>query len=316
MVFIPRRPRINYPGVTYHVIQRGNNKEYIFEDPDYKDYFVSLLRKAVQVDGAQISAYVVMSNHFHIALRNNQKPLSKVMHRINTAYSVFYNSKKVRTGHVFQGRYTAIPILNDSYLLAVIRYIHRNPVAARMCARVEEYRWSSDRNYRSSYPEFVKCGLPFDLLANDEQTARERYRAFVDVDDEIDWEKFAQIDDESVALAVKELALANNGVQRQVSQIHETTPQPQPWPQLRSTLTDGSEFSEPDLSAPAFLDDILLQTGAAQNDVDAIKSGSRQRQLIPYKIAFAREAFRQGYSMKQIGQHINITESSIYHYLK
>jgi REP element-mobilizing transposase RayT len=294
------------------VIQRGNNKEYIFDNANYKDYFVSLLRNAVQIDGAQICAYVVMSNHFHIALRSYEKPVSKIMHRINTAYSIFYNLKMKRTGHVFQGRYQAIPILDDSYLLAVIRYIHRNPVAAGLCARVEEYRWSSDRNYRGPYGDFVEYGMPFDMLANDRKTAREEYCAFVDVDDEIDWESFSYIDDESVAQAAEELTLTRalpvNSARPPVNQPPKTTP--------RSNLIDLTEPFDQNLPAAEFLEDILLRTGAAGIEVEAIKLGSRQRQLVPYKIAFAREAFRQGYSMKQIGQHINVTESSIYHYLK
>jgi len=308
VVIIARRPRINFSGVIHHVIQRGNNKEYIFDNPNDKDYFVSLLRNAVQVDGAEIYSYVVMSNHFHIALRSYQKPLSKIMHRLNTAYSVFYNLKKERTGHVFQGRYTAIPILNDNYLLAVIRYIHRNPVTARICSQVEEYKWSSDWSYRSLYPDFVECGLPFELLADDEKTAREEYRSFVNVDDDVNWEDFNQIDDESVAQAAEEQALANKDDRFQIGQLSKNS--------HRLRVTDVPNPFEQSINAPELLDDILLRAGGPGIDYEAIKSGSRQRQLIPYKIAFAREAFRQGYSMRQIGQHINITESSIYHYLK
>lgn len=325
MVIIARRPRFDCPGITYHVIQRGNNKEYVFDDPDYKDYFVSLLRKAVQVDDALIHAFVVMSNHYHLALRVNQKPLSKIMHRLNTAYSVFYNMEKKRTGHVFQGRYMAIPILNDTYLLAVIRYIHRNPVAAQMCRRVEDYRWSSDLHYRGTFAGFVESQLPLGLLANEEQTAREQYRAFVDVDDGIDWEDFTFIDDESVELAKEQSAQESLTAANYGAGAGHLGPKSG---KINLSLTAEkfkSFITTP--SAPAFLnnrqppsrvgslEDILIRTGISSTELNEIKSGSRQRHLLPYKIDFAREAFRHGYSMKQIAQHINLTETSVYHYL-
>ncbi|MEA1960832.1 MAG: transposase [Bacillota bacterium] len=92
-----RRQRLEYSDAIYHVIQRGNNKEYIFDTSEDKEYLIECLQRAVDVDGVEIFAYVVMSNHYHIALRSEQESLSKVMHRINTRYSVWYNRKRERS---------------------------------------------------------------------------------------------------------------------------------------------------------------------------------------------------------------------------
>ena len=72
-----RRQRVEYPGVMYHVIQRGNNREYIFNEPEDRDYIIDQMRNAVDVDGVEMFAYVVMSNHYHLLLRTGEEPLSK-----------------------------------------------------------------------------------------------------------------------------------------------------------------------------------------------------------------------------------------------
>lgn len=306
-----RRARLNLPGVTHHVIQRGNNKEYIFADAYARDYLVSLLRQAVQEDGAQIFAYVVMNNHFHLAMRSSEKSLGTVMHRINTTYGVFYNAQKARTGHVFQGRFKAIPILDNRYLLAVIRYIHRNPLAARLCDQLYEYRWSSDRNYRSLNPDFLDCGMLLDHLADDRKTGLEQYRELMGLEDEIDWEDFAWIDDDSVARVTEE-AVAGAIRRRPHNAANAGLA-------LRQSIEAQAELKAPDESQAKVqesLDEILLGTGAPPDDWEAIKSGSRLRRLLPFKMDFARAAFRQDYSMEQIAHHLNLTATAIYHYLK
>jgi len=99
-----RRARVEYQGAIYHVIQWGNNRENVFESPEKKNYLTNLLNKSVLVDGVELYAYVVMNNHYHLALGTSGETLSKVMHRINTGYGMYYNREMKRTGHVFQGR--------------------------------------------------------------------------------------------------------------------------------------------------------------------------------------------------------------------
>ena len=132
-----RGPRIEYAGAIYHVIQRGNNREYIFEEHRWKKNLLQEIIKSIEVDEMELFAFVIMGNHYHLALRTEQTPLSKIMHRINSNFSRYYNRDRSRTGSVFEGRYKAFPIENENYLLSVIRYIHRNP------QNYLDYDWSS-----------------------------------------------------------------------------------------------------------------------------------------------------------------------------
>lgn len=83
-----RKLRIEYNGAVYHVMQRGNNRESVFESPEEKQRLVEQFRKVVEVDDVKLFAYIIMNNHYHLALRTSSKPLNKVMHRINTRYSM------------------------------------------------------------------------------------------------------------------------------------------------------------------------------------------------------------------------------------
>ncbi len=321
-----RQARLHFPGVIHHVIQRGNNREYILEDEQARNYLLALFRQAVSEDGAEIFAFVVMNNHYHLAMRSSEKPLGQVMHRINTTFGLAYTSHLSRTGHVFQGRFKAIPILDERYLIAVIRYIHQNPVAARMCARAEDYRWSSERHYRQLRDDFVDFRLPLAWLADDQETARQRYNEYMsNADDEIDWEDFVCIDEEEVTIKREEIATAVNAqglariapaltrpdrTDRQIEM--ERKRKSKSAAVLGESVERGDQTAQPVMS----LDEILLNTGAAPRERTAILAGSRQRKLLPYKIEFARAAYRQGYNREQIARHLNLSTTAIYHYLK
>lgn len=322
-----RQPRLNFPGVIHHVIQRGNNREYILEDEQARNYLLALFRQAVAEDGAEIFAFVVMNNHYHLAIRSQGKPLGQVMHRINTTFGMAYNSYLSRTGHVFQGRFKAIPILDERYLMAVIRYIHQNPVAARMCERAEDYRWSSERYYRQLRDDFVDYRLPLAWFSDDQETARQRYGEFMLAsDDEIDWEDFVCIDEEKVTIKQEEIdgdhnAQGTSGMAPPIKSPDRSDRQMERKRQSKSSTAPGKpgRLGEPgDQTAQAVmsLDEILLGTGAAPRERTALLAGSRQRKLLPYKIQFARAAYRQGYNREQIARYLNLSSTAIYHYLK
>ncbi|MFZ5646948.1 MAG: REP-associated tyrosine transposase [Bacillota bacterium] len=187
-----RRARVEYPGAVYHVIQRGNNRENVFERPEYKEYLVDQFRKSVAVDGIELFAYVVMGNHFHLALRTCAEPLRKVMHRINTRYSLYYNRVMERTGHVFEGRYKAIPVDNEKYLISLVKYIHRNPVRAGICPAVRDYPWSGDRFYREMESGFVEIRLLLDMLSVDRAKSVREYSILMEQDDNYSQEDVTQ----------------------------------------------------------------------------------------------------------------------------
>lgn len=308
---MPRQARINMPGVVHHVIQRGNNQEYIFEAEPDRDFMVFLLRRAVAEDKAHIWAYVVMNNHFHLAISSKQKSLGQVMHRINTSYSLYYNSKSSRTGHVFQGRFKAIPILSEKYLFSVVRYIHQNPVKAGICSQPQDYRWSSDGQYRNLCCEFVDFSLPLANLADDWELARQSYQEYMKAEDEIDWEQFICINEETV-VQKKEAQLASvlkkpNSAPFSVARI---LPPPKETGRKIVKPNQGKQLPS------ASLEEILLSTGVPALHIGAIKAGSRKRCLLPYKQDFARTAYRQGFNLQQIAHFINLSPTAIHYYLK
>lgn len=150
--------RINAPDSYYHIYARGGNKQTIFrDDADYK-YFLKLFDRYLAteptanktnglyptyVDQVELLAYCIMSNHFHLLIYQVSVPfLEKFMKSIMTSYSMYFNLRYKRSGHVFESRYKAVRIDQESYLQHITRYIHLNP------RRWESYKYSSLRYYR------------------------------------------------------------------------------------------------------------------------------------------------------------------------
>jgi REP element-mobilizing transposase RayT len=143
-VVMGRRPRAEFKGI-FHVIKRGNNREYIFKAEEDKEYFLTYLDH-VNEDGVfDLLGYVIMDNHYHLIIGTKAKSLDKIMQQANNAYSKNYNKRHKRTDHVFGGRYKAILVKDDAYLLSLLRYVHQNPVRAKMCKQVKDYRLSLEQ---------------------------------------------------------------------------------------------------------------------------------------------------------------------------
>ncbi|MCQ1531289.1 transposase [Lutispora saccharofermentans] len=137
------------------MIARGNNKKYIFKESIDKGYFIKQLKESIEGMNYRIFGYILMDNHYHILIQTMDKKLQEIMHQINNKYSKYFNAKYKRVGHVFQGRYKAILVQDERYLIWVLRYIHQNPVQAGICQTVSEYKWSSDIFYRRGIKGFV-----------------------------------------------------------------------------------------------------------------------------------------------------------------
>jgi len=140
--------RVEYPGAYYHVINRGNNQEHIFKNDRDKEKFLEYLEKAVERFSIIIHTYCLMDNHFHLLVETPEPNLSRAMQWVNVSYATYFNRKRGRHGHLFQGRFKAILIDADEYLKHLSRYIHLNPVRAKMVSDPGEYNWSS-------YPAFI-----------------------------------------------------------------------------------------------------------------------------------------------------------------
>ena len=126
---------------------RGNaGHDIFFADEDYK-YFYKLVEEGVERYGHRVHAFCCMTNHVHIAIQVTHTSLSKIIQNLSFRYTRYINKKHKRIGHLFQGRYKAILVDGDSYLLELVRYIHLNPVRAKITKSANKYVWSSHRVY-------------------------------------------------------------------------------------------------------------------------------------------------------------------------
>lgn len=139
--------RLQGEGLLYHIASRGDDRKKIFlRETDYQK-FLEYLQAAKEKFKFYLYAYCLMGNHYHLLLETTQPNISRVMQYINTSYTVYYNVKRNRCGHLFQGKYKSILVDKDNYLLELTRYIHLNPVRARIVANPQEYKWSSYQDY-------------------------------------------------------------------------------------------------------------------------------------------------------------------------
>jgi REP element-mobilizing transposase RayT len=142
-----RQPRLHLAGGLYHVILRGNARQDIFFDDEDRHRFYWLIEQGVKRFGYRVHAFCCMTNHVHLAVQVSEAPLSRGMHNLAFRYTRWINHRQQRVGHLFQGRYKAILVDADSYLLELVRYIHLNPVRARLVDDPTRYPWSSQRAY-------------------------------------------------------------------------------------------------------------------------------------------------------------------------
>src|SRR5437879_2161146 len=143
---MPRAPRIDYPGLTYHLINRGVKQLPIFYDDHDRQRFMRLLCQTQNEFPFILHNYCLMTNHYHLLLQTVKHSLSKILQYFNGRYGALFNKRWHHVGHVFQGRFHSIVVDTDNYLTTVSRYIHLNPVRAGIVQKPEDYAWS---NYRS-----------------------------------------------------------------------------------------------------------------------------------------------------------------------
>lgn len=173
--------RLEFAGALYHVTSRGNEKKPVYlDDADY-ELFLALMTEVCQRFNWVIHAYCLMTNHYHLVAETPDSNLSRGMRHLNGVYTQRFNSKHKRVGHLFQGRYKAILVDKDSYLLELSRYVVLNPVRAHMVDKPEDWRWSS-------YSATIGIQKGFEGLATDamllqfgkqRNRAIERFREFV-----------------------------------------------------------------------------------------------------------------------------------------
>ena len=181
---MPRSPRQLIDGGCYHLIARGNNRQFIFTRPEAFEHFLSLLLRAKHRYPSRLYHYCLMSNHLHLLLQIEQAPhLPKFMQGLLQGYGRWYKGQAPFVGHLWQGRYKSPRVHQESYFLEAGRYIERNPLRANLVADLKDYRWSSYRVYALGAQDPLVDEDPYYAQLGTTPPARQRaYREFVRLD--------------------------------------------------------------------------------------------------------------------------------------
>ncbi|NPV72564.1 MAG: transposase [Pelotomaculum sp.] len=218
---MPRQIRRPSKSKVYHIMIRGNEKKKIFQDDDDRTKFIDILWNKQEEKNFVIYAYCLMENHVHLIIGEGDESVSKIMQRINTSYAYYFNKKYQRTGHLFQDRFKSQAIESDDYLLASIRYVHNNPVKAKIVTDPSSYKWSSYNLYiNKDSPGNRKIAKDFILgmFSANRHNAIELFKSytkqdnrdvFIDHEDIVEKEKIML--DEKGAKAFIEKYLKNSG---------------------------------------------------------------------------------------------------------
>lgn len=274
-----RRNRLIYNGAIYHIYQRGNNKEFIFEDDNMKSFILHTLEKYQRKLDYEVLAYVIMNNHYHLLLRANESPIGDIMFYLNNPLGKYVNGKLNRTGHVFEGRYKCKLVENDAYLIWLLRYIHRNPVKANICSDVDDYKWTSHYFYKNQIKSYINTEFILSRLGESMEAAVKRYLMLVsspgnDNDNDRDY----NITKETFNL--KELPNLNGS-------------------------SDAQKYNR------KRLDDIITEFNIPSNILFDIKKGSKKQFLTPIKLTIIKNALEECYSIKEIAEYLNAAPSTI-----
>jgi len=180
---MPRQARLDIAGALHHIMVRGNNKTDIFEDDQDKARFLERLGWNV-IDGqCSVYAWVLMDNHIHLLFKSGKLGISSVMRKLLTWYAQYFNRRHGRTGHLFENRYKSILCDEDNYLLALVRYIHLNPVRANIVATIEEldhYPWTGHQTVMGkANHDWMDTAYVLNQFGTRRKTAKNAYHRFV-----------------------------------------------------------------------------------------------------------------------------------------
>ena len=281
---MPRSPRLHVPGGLYHVILRGNHQQRIFDrDADYYA-FEDLLARALTRYDARVHAYCWMANHVHLAVQVGDARLGQLMQAVSSVYARRKQRPVQTTGHFFERRYRAALVDNDAYWLALVRYIHRNPVEAGIVSDPADYPWSSHRCYLGQGRcDWLTIGPTLAMFGKANQ-----------------------------AVAAYSRFVAETGSE-------ETSAELQPSATIGTTeLLPGFEFRDREQAGPRTLEQVVLEV-AKELDIDHALLGSagRDPRLIRARLEIARRALAAGVaSLTAVAVRLDRSPSTLSEQLK
>ena len=181
---MPRKSRIDAAGALHHIIARGIDRGKIFQDPTDKRNFLERLGEILKGTETRCFAWALIANHFHLMLKTGNVPIATVMRKLLTGHALWYNRRHRRTGHLFQNRYKSILCQEDAYLLELVRYIHLNPLRARLVrdmTALDKYSFSGHRVIIGRHSnDWQDTSSVLRLFCERVTEARSQYRAYVE----------------------------------------------------------------------------------------------------------------------------------------
>jgi putative transposase len=181
---MPRHARLDVPGALHHIMVRGINSSAIFKDDQDKLRFLDRLSQNINEGHCFIYAWVLMDNHIHLLFRSGTQGISAIMRKVLTWYAQYYNRRHRRTGHLFENRYKSILCDEDAYFLALVRYIHLNPVRANIITTIkalDHYRWSGHSVIMgNNKQQWMDTDHVLSYFSTKARAARNAYRRFVE----------------------------------------------------------------------------------------------------------------------------------------
>ena len=174
--------RVEFPGAFYHVINRGNAGKAIFRSNRDREKFLEYVGKAVERFGIKVHTYCLMTNHYHFLIETPEANLSRANQWLNVSYAAYFNRKRQRRGHLFQGRFKSILVDADAYLEHLSRYIHLNPLRANMVEELVSHPWSSYPAFvgKAKAPDWLERHWLLSLFGKNRKKAFKAYRSFVE----------------------------------------------------------------------------------------------------------------------------------------
>ena len=268
-----RRPRQFASGGIYHIVQRGHNRSYIFNEQTDKSSFLDMIKEAGQSMPFHLLYYVLMDNHYHLIVQMDTAPLDKVLHAINLAYSKFFNKKYHCSGTVYGERYRAFPVTDTAYLLKLILYIANNPVKAGLVKHPAEYRWCAHMEIVSNKGGVVSASRLFDILGGSDKNDMTAFEQGARSYDQLIRQNFLP-----------------------VSQA------PSPSAFISERRSDQLE---------TLLHQMLHERFGDRLTIGQLRSGSRDPEILRFRNQFVRAATKHGYKTVEIARLLNCSDRTV-----
>lgn len=314
---MPRQARLDVAGALHHIMIRGINKSTIFKDDHDRIRFLERLGQTVIEGKCKVYAWVLMSNHVHILFNSGKDGVSSVMRKLLTWYALYFNRSHRRSGHLFENRFKSILCDEENYLLALVRYIHLNPIRAGIIRTLDEldrYPWSGHRAIvgKTKYP-WMDTETVLSQFGDTKRKAINGYRRFVQEDigkgqnplltggglirSKGGWSQVLSMRRKGLKEEADERILGEGDFVQEILKEAEEK-------YLRQLKLRQGGFSIAEI--------IRQECKKSKISVEELRGGSRRRKVSRVRSAIARRSSKElGLSGAEIARHLGVNTSSI-----